>query len=60
MVFPVCSFAEKEGVVVNCERRLQKTVRALPPRKGTRPDWEVFQAVARVTIPGLATPAWWT
>ncbi|MFI5371100.1 MAG: NADH-quinone oxidoreductase subunit NuoG [Candidatus Eisenbacteria bacterium] len=47
VVFPVCSFAEKEGVVVNCERRLQKTVRALPPRKGTRPDWEVFQAVAQ-------------
>jgi len=47
VVFPVCSFAEKEGVVVNCERRLQKSVRALPPRKGTRPDWESFQAVAR-------------
>ena len=47
MVFPVASFAEKEGVVVNCERRLQKTVRALTPRKGTRGDGEIFQAVAR-------------
>jgi len=47
VVFPVASFAEKEGVVVNCERRLQKSVRAMPPRRGTRADWEVFQAVAQ-------------
>ena len=47
VVFPVSSFAEKEGTVVNCERRLQRSVRALSPRRGTRPDWEVFAAVAR-------------
>lgn len=47
VVFPVASFAEKEGVMVNCERRLQKSVRALPPRKGSRPDWEIFQSVAQ-------------
>jgi predicted molibdopterin-dependent oxidoreductase YjgC len=47
VVFPAAAFAEKEGVVVNCERRLQKSPRALPPRKGTRSDWEIFQAVAR-------------
>lgn len=47
VVFPVSAFAEKEGVMVNCERRLQKSVRALPPLKGSRPDWEVFQAVAQ-------------
>ncbi|HYM81634.1 MAG TPA: NADH-quinone oxidoreductase subunit NuoG [Candidatus Limnocylindria bacterium] len=47
VVFPAASFAEKEGVIVNCERRLQKSVRALTPRKGSRPDWEIFQAVAR-------------
>jgi len=47
VVFPVCSFAEKEGVVVNCERRLQRAARAIAPKRGTRPDWEVFQAVAR-------------
>jgi NADH-quinone oxidoreductase chain G len=47
VVFPVASFAEKEGVIVNCERRMQKTVRALPPRKGTRADWEIFQLVAQ-------------
>ncbi len=47
VVFPVASFAEKEGVMVNCERRLQRSARALSPRRGTRPDGEVFQAVAR-------------
>jgi predicted molibdopterin-dependent oxidoreductase YjgC len=47
VVFPVASFAEKEGTVVNCERRVQRTVRALSPRRGTRADWEIFSAVAR-------------
>ena len=47
VVFPVASFAEKEGTVVNCERRLQRSVRAISPRRGTRADWEIFSAVAR-------------
>ena len=47
VVFPVASFAEKEGVMVNCERRLQRAARALSPRRGTRSDGDVFQAVAR-------------
>lgn len=47
VVFPVAAFAEKEGVVTNCERRVQKAHRAISPRRGTRPDWEVFQAVAQ-------------
>ena len=47
VVFPAASFAEKEGVVVNCERRLQRSVRALTPRRGSRADWEIFQAVAQ-------------
>jgi predicted molibdopterin-dependent oxidoreductase YjgC len=47
VVFAVSSFAEKEGVYVNAERRLQKAARALHPRKGTRTDLEVFTAVAR-------------
>jgi NADH-quinone oxidoreductase chain G len=52
VVFPVASFAEKEGTVVNCERRLQRSVRAISPRRGTRADWEIFSAVAR----GLGAP----
>jgi predicted molibdopterin-dependent oxidoreductase YjgC len=47
VVFPASAFAEKEGVVVNCERRLQKSVRALAWRKGCKPDWEIIQSVAR-------------
>lgn len=47
VVFPVAAFAEKEGVVVNCERRLQKANRAMSPKRGGRPDWEVFQTVAQ-------------
>ena len=47
VVFPAAAFAEKEGVTVNSERRLQRTARALSPRRGARPDWEILQAVAR-------------
>ena len=47
VVFPVAAFAEKEGSAVNCERRVQKTTRALAPRRGARPDWEVLQMVAQ-------------
>ncbi len=47
VVFPVAAFAEKEGSMTNCERRVQKTTRAISPKRGTRPDWEVFQAVAQ-------------
>ncbi|HTR97790.1 MAG TPA: NADH-quinone oxidoreductase subunit NuoG [Candidatus Acidoferrales bacterium] len=47
VVFPVAAFAEKEGAVTNCERRVQKANRALSPRRGTRPDGEIFQAVAQ-------------
>ena len=47
VVFPAASFAEKEGVVVNAERRLQRTARAISPRRGARADWEIFQAAAR-------------
>jgi NADH-quinone oxidoreductase chain G len=47
VVFPAASFAEKEGVVVNAERRLQRTARAISPRRGARSDADIFQAVAR-------------
>jgi NADH-quinone oxidoreductase chain G len=47
VVFPANAFAEKEGVVVNCERRLQRSVRALAWRKGCKPDADIFAAVAR-------------
>ena len=48
VVFPVASFAEKDGTVVNCERRAQKATRALSPKRGSRADWETFQFVAQM------------
>jgi predicted molibdopterin-dependent oxidoreductase YjgC len=47
VVFPVAAFAEKDGSTLNSEGRLQRSNRALSPRPGSRPDWEVFQEVAR-------------
>jgi NADH-quinone oxidoreductase chain G len=47
VVFAAVSFAEKEGVAVSCERRLQRTARALAPRRGAKSDGEIFQSVAR-------------
>jgi predicted molibdopterin-dependent oxidoreductase YjgC len=47
VVFPVAAFAEKEGSTLNSELRLQRSNRALSPRPGSKPDWEVFQEVAR-------------
>ena len=47
VVFPVAAFAEKDGSTLNSEGRLQRSNRALSPRPGSRPDWEVFQDVAR-------------
>jgi NADH-quinone oxidoreductase chain G len=47
VVFPAVSFAEKDGVAVNCERRVQRTARSLAPRHGAKGDGEIFEAVAR-------------
>ena len=47
VVFPVAAFAEKEGSTLDSELRLQRSNRALSPRPGSKPDWEVFQEVAR-------------
>ena len=47
VVFPAAAFAEKEGTLVNAERRLQRSARALSPRRGARSDLDILQAVAR-------------
>ncbi len=47
VVFPASAFAEKEGTLVNCERRIQRTARVMSPRRGARSDYEILQAVAR-------------
>lgn len=41
VVFPVASFAEKDGTFTNTERRVQLLRPAVPPPGEARPDWEV-------------------
>lgn len=41
VVFPVASFAEKDGTFTNTERRVQLIRPAVPPPGEARPDWQV-------------------
>ena len=41
VVFPVCSFAEKDGTYTNTERRVQLVQKAIPAVGESRPDWQV-------------------
>lgn len=47
IVLPACSFAEKEGTVVNTERRVQWTNKAIAPQGESKPDWEILILVAK-------------
>jgi formate dehydrogenase major subunit len=46
IVFPVASFAEKEGTFTSTERRVQRVRRAVLPAAAVRADWEVLAALA--------------
>ena len=46
VVFPACSFAEKDGTYTNTERRIQLLQRAIPPLGESRPDWRIICDVA--------------
>ncbi|MBS1187004.1 MAG: fdhA [Burkholderiaceae bacterium] len=46
VVFPACSFAEKDGTFTNTERRVQLLQPAIPRVGEARPDWEIICAVA--------------
>jgi predicted molibdopterin-dependent oxidoreductase YjgC len=39
---PAVSWAEKEGTFTNTDRRVQRVRKALEPRGGSRPDWEII------------------
>lgn len=41
VVFPACSFAEKEGTFTNTERRVQLLQPAIPPVGESKPDWQI-------------------
>jgi len=46
VVFPACSFAEKEGTVTNMERRVQRIQRAIAPLGESKPDGEILSLLA--------------
>ncbi|SEJ63145.1 formate dehydrogenase major subunit [Deinococcus reticulitermitis] len=47
VVLPGSPSLEKEGTFTNTERRIQRLYQAMPPLRGTKPDWEIYQAVAQ-------------
>ncbi|WP_144702062.1 formate dehydrogenase subunit alpha [Fictibacillus phosphorivorans] len=46
VVLPAAPSLEKEGTFTNTERRVQRLYQALPTTGGSRPDWEIIQAIA--------------
>ena len=42
IVFPACSYAEKDGTFTNSEGVVQKVRRALDPIGESQPDWEIL------------------
>ncbi|MFC5848202.1 formate dehydrogenase subunit alpha [Deinococcus petrolearius] len=47
VVLPASPALEKEGTFTSTERRIQRLYRAMEPLRGTRPDWQVYTAVAK-------------
>jgi formate dehydrogenase major subunit len=47
VILPAASFAEKDGTFVNCERRVQRIRRAVPPIGFARTDWQIAADIAR-------------
>lgn len=46
VVFPVVSFAEKDGTFTNTERRVQLLRPAVPAVGEAKPDWQIISAVS--------------
>ncbi|MCL4145356.1 UNVERIFIED_CONTAM: hypothetical protein GTU68_048978 [Idotea baltica] len=46
VVFPAACFAEKDGVFVNSERRMQRVRKAIQPPGQARADWEILLSLA--------------
>lgn len=47
VVFPGASFAEKDGVFTNSDRRVQRVRKAVDPPGNARPDWRILCDMAR-------------
>ncbi|WP_026694435.1 formate dehydrogenase subunit alpha [Peribacillus kribbensis] len=46
VVLPASPSLEKEGTFTNTERRIQRLYQALPPLGESKPDWEIYKALA--------------
>ncbi len=46
VVFPACSYAEKDGTFTNTEGHIQSVRKAIDMVGESRPDWEVFSALS--------------
>jgi NADH-quinone oxidoreductase chain G len=46
VVLPVSSFLERSGTITTIERRFRQINKAIDPVTGSRPDWEIIQALA--------------
>jgi len=46
VVLPATSFAEKDGLITNTERRVQKMRQAMKPPGQAKQDWEIIQSIA--------------
>ena len=55
VVLPALSYAEREGTYTNGDRRVQRFYRALPALANAKPDWWVFQEVAKKVSGGNET-----
>jgi formate dehydrogenase major subunit len=44
---PAASSFEKDGTFMNAERRIQRVRKAIEPRDGSKPDWEIICDLAR-------------
>ncbi len=47
VVFPACSWGEKDGTFANTERRVQRVRKAVEPPEGARLDWEILCEIAK-------------
>ena len=56
VVLPATSFAEKDGTFTNSERRVQRVRKAVEPRGGSRPDWEIICDLGRRVCRKLGLP----
>jgi formate dehydrogenase alpha subunit len=46
VVLPAAASTEKEGTFTNTERRIQRVRKAVEPKEGVLPDWQITQLIA--------------